>query len=489
MVTAAARPGIRTSVALPTVSLATRMLLTDLLALVFVVFGTQFIWLGTDASVANSGTVEHESLEYTVVSLVLVGSWLLALQLFDARAARVLGSGAREYRAIIDASLRLFGLVAIIAFLFKLDIARGYILLAFPVGVIVLVASRWVWRRWLAVQRRRGAYCTNVLLIGSPDTVSTVARELDRVPESGYRIVGACVDRTSAFDLLGRSEAPVFTGVHDVLERMREVGADTVVVTSTDALSADGVRRLSWGLEPGAEHLVVVPSLIDVGGPRIHTRPVAGLPLIHVETPQYEGRKLVAKQCFDFVVAGLLVTLLAPVFAVVALAVKASSPGPVFYNQERVGRNGELFRMRKFRTMSVGADTQVHELRTGQDAGNAVLFKMKSDPRVTPVGRGLRRFSLDELPQLLNVLRGEMSLVGPRPSLPSEAAVYEDHVHRRFLVKPGLTGLWQISGRSSLDWENSVRLDLYYVENWSLTGDIVILAKTARAVFDGRGAY
>jgi exopolysaccharide biosynthesis polyprenyl glycosylphosphotransferase len=235
---------------------------------------------------------------------------------------------------------------------------------------------------------------------------------------------------------------------------------------------------------------VVAPSLTDIGGPRIHTRPVAGLPLIHVETPRYEGTKLFAKRMFDIVASSIILLLSSPLLLGIAVAVRFTTPGPVLFTQERVGINGRPFQMLKFRTMVVDAEARLRELQEeDRSVGNQVLFKMKDDPRVTPVGRILRRFSLDELMQLVNVLNGSMSLVGPRPPLAREVKEYERKVHRRFLVKPGITGLWQVSGRSNLSWEDSVRLDLYYVENWSIVGDLVILWKTARAVLAREGAY
>jgi exopolysaccharide biosynthesis polyprenyl glycosylphosphotransferase len=271
---------------------------------------------------------------------------------------------------------------------------------------------------------------------------------------------------------------------------MSRVDADTLIITSSDELPNDRVRRISWGLQPGRQHLVVAPSIIDVGGPRIHTRPVAGLPLMHVETPRYEGAKLVAKRAFDLVVAGVLVVLLSPALIGIALAVRVDSRGTVLFKQERIGLNGRTFRMLKFRSMVPDAEARLATLRgEAHDKGNTVLFKMKDDPRITRVGRELRRYSLDEQPQLLNVLGGSMSLVGPRPSLERELTQYEEHTHRRFLVKPGITGLWQVSGRSNLTWEESVRLDLYYVENWSMTGDLTILWRTAKAVVGRDGAY
>ncbi len=234
----------------------------------------------------------------------------------------------------------------------------------------------------------------------------------------------------------------------------------------------------------------MAPSLTDVAGPRIHSRPVAGLPLLHVETPQYSGFRAAVKRVFDVVLSSLALVVLAVPMLVVAALVKTTSAGPVFFMQERVGYHGRAFRMFKFRSMRQDAEELLTQLDQQEKIDQAsVLFKMKDDPRVTRVGKFIRRYSIDELPQLINVLKGDMSLVGPRPSLAREVELYDPHVHRRFLVKPGITGLWQVSGRSDLSWEESVRLDLYYVENWSLTADIMILWKTTRAVFHASGAY
>jgi exopolysaccharide biosynthesis polyprenyl glycosylphosphotransferase len=470
--------------------LAGRVMFTDALVLVWVVFGTQIGWVRLDTSVMGfSGSRGDIEISYTLVSFVIVVAWMVALHLYDTRSVRVLGVGSQEYKAIADSALRLFGLVAIVAFLFKIDLARGYILIAFPLGVVVLMFSRWIWRQWLGMMRAQGDFSSRTLLVGSPESAAVIARELWRHKEAGYKVVGACVTRgASLLTHLPKTDVPVFAGVDDALETMRELGADTVIITSSDEMDPERVKRLSWGLTPGAEHLVVAPSLIDVGGPRIRTRPVAGLPLIHVETPKFEGRKLLAKRVFDLLVSSVLIVLLSPALIVVALAVKFTSSGPVLFKQERVGIKGKPFRMLKFRSMVVDAEARLAALQAKRDAGNTVMFKMKDDPRVTPIGRVLRRYSLDELPQLFNVLLGSMSLVGPRPPLPREVQEYDHHVNRRFLVKPGITGLWQVSGRSALNWEDTVRLDLYYVENWSLTGDLVILWRTARAVV-GEGAY
>ncbi|GAA1510681.1 exopolysaccharide biosynthesis polyprenyl glycosylphosphotransferase [Agromyces terreus] len=462
--------------------LAARVRVTDLLVLLWVVFGTQIAWVGLDTSARGfSGSRGDIAISYTVVSLVIVASWMLALELFDTRSPRVLGLGSQEYRAVADSAVRLFGLVAIVAFLFKIDVGRGYILIAFPLGVLVLIFSRWMWRQWLGVMRQRGEYSSRVLLVGSEASVTVIARELERMPQAGYRVAGACLPGHGEPYLPG-THIPVEYGMQHALAVMRDFGADTVIITSSDELGPERVRELSWGLIPGAEHLVVAPSLIDIGGPRIHTRPVAGLPLMHVETPKFEGRKLVAKRVFDLIVGFGLVVVLSPLFVVLAVLVKASSPGPVFYRQERVGLKGKPFTMLKFRSMSDGADAQLAGLLAANGTDTAPLFKVQDDPRVTRIGRVLRKYSLDELPQLFNVLHGTMSLVGPRPQRRAEVALYEGAAGRRLFVQPGMTGLWQVSGRSTLSWEQSVRLDLYYVENWSVTGDFVLLWRTFRAV-------
>ncbi|MDY7540920.1 sugar transferase [Cryobacterium sp. 5B3] len=470
---------------------AGRLVITDLLVLIWVVFGVQILWFGLDtADLAFRGSTAGLSLNYTAVSVILIASWMTMLGVYGSRGYRVLGTGPDEYKLIANSSLRLFGLLAIVAFLFHIDVARGYILIAFPMGTLVLFFSRWMWRQWLVVQRLRGRFTSRVILVGSQVSASGINRELSRQPGAGYLVVGVCVPSGFRGEFLPDTQIPVLGDVDSLEVALDTVCADTVVVTSSAELSPMRMRELSWSLEPGKHHLVVAPSLTDIGGPRIHTRPVAGLPLIHVETPRYEGLTLFAKRAFDVFGSGLLILVLTPLLVAICIAIGLSGSGPIFFRQERIGINGERFRMLKFRSMIVGAELKLEEMRGQQVSdGNSVLFKMKHDPRVTPVGHYLRRFSLDELPQLFNVLLGKMSLVGPRPPLEIEVEKYDTHVHRRFLVKPGITGLWQISGRSNLSWEDSVRLDLYYVENWSIMGDLIILWRTARAVLVRDGAY
>jgi exopolysaccharide biosynthesis polyprenyl glycosylphosphotransferase len=321
-----------------------------------------------------------------------------------------------------------------------------------------------------------------VLVVGDGPGRQSLIERLEAAAYSGLRVVGSCrpVDHGS-----GDSHAIV---AH-VRERALQVGADTVAIAHSAAMTPEAMRHLAWSLEGSGVDLLVAPALTDVAGPRINIRPVSGLPLLQIAEPRFSGVARVVKKGIDLIASSLFILLLAPVLATVAVLVKASSPGPVLFKQVRIGKNGKPFRMYKFRSMFTDAESRLDELRTENDHGTGgVLFKMHDDPRVTAIGRHLRRLSLDELPQFFNVLIGNMSLVGPRPPLPSEVAQYERDAYRRLLVTPGITGLWQVSGRSDLDWDESVRLDLYYVENWSVAIDVEILWKTGSAVLRGAGA-
>jgi exopolysaccharide biosynthesis polyprenyl glycosylphosphotransferase len=366
-------------------------------------------------------------------------------------------------------------------------VGRGYLLLALPSGLILLLFGRWAWRRWLAGKRRAGGYVHRALLLGNRAKSEHVAASIQREAAAELQVIGA-LTRQGSVERTLTTGIPVLGRFEDVLEAVDSTAADTVILTGADAIGPQVMRQLGWDLEARGVRLIVAPALTDIAGPRIHARPVAGLPLIHVDFPTFEGRRHLAKRAFDIVASGLGLVILSPVFLLLAILVRQDSPGPAFFRQERVGLNGKRFAMHKFRSMVPDAEAQLHTLLDQSD-GNGVLFKLRQDPRVTRVGAVLRRYSLDELPQLIDVLRGDMSLVGPRPPLAHEVELYDEWSHRRLLVKPGITGLWQVSGRSELSWEDSVRLDLYYVENWSLTGDVIVLFRTARSVVRAQGAY
>lgn len=475
---------------------ATRLLLTDFVVLALVISTIQLFWLGFDDTasfgfpVSRTGEFSGE-VSYGVVSVAILILWMVVLVSVGSVDSRVMGVGHTEYRKITDSGVGLFAAVATVMFLLKLDVARGYLLLVFALGVIGLLLGRMVWRKWLKNHRTRGDYSNQVVLVGSRSSIRHIADELAKQPWAGYNVVGAALAQNPRDSgVLAIGKVPVISDFDGVREAMDIIGADTAIITGADHLDPKRVRELSWELEKGEYSLVMAPSLTDVSGPRIHSRPVAGLPLMHVETPRYTGLRAAMKRTFDIVGSLLVILVLALPMALVAVMVKATSPGPVLFKQQRVGLDGKEFRMWKFRSMRENAEQLLAQLDAADRMNPGhVLFKMKDDPRVTNVGRFIRRYSIDELPQVFNVLMGSMSLVGPRPSLAKEVAQYEHHVHRRFLVKPGITGLWQVSGRSDLAWEEAVRLDLYYVENWSMTADLAILWRTVKVVMLGSGAY
>ncbi|MBJ8348672.1 sugar transferase [Antrihabitans sp. YC2-6] len=452
------------------------------------------------AQVVRFGGVDEGSLSwfgntevgYTAVSLAIAAIWIGCLSLFSTRSPRVIGVGPEEYRRITSATLRLFGLIAIVSLLFRVEFARGYLAIALPLGLLGLMLSRRAWRRNVLVRRANGDYMTSVLVVGGRDAARAMTTAFARDKSSGFRVVGVCTPSRRQGDAptfhVEGLEIPVIDDATSVADAARMTGADTVAVAATERLGAQRLRELLWELEPLGIDLVVNPGVVDVAGQRIEVRPVAEMPLVHVEKPQYDRAKSFSKTLFDFCFAFFAVLAVAPVLIAVAIAVKLTSHGPVFYKSERMGIDGKPFQMIKFRSMFVDADKHLTALME-MNEGAGLLFKMKDDPRVTAVGKVLRRFSIDELPQFFNVLRGEMSVVGPRPPLRREVEAYDGKVRRRLLVKPGVTGLWQVSGRSDLSWDESVRLDLSYVENWSMVQDLLIIKKTLSAVANSDGAY
>jgi exopolysaccharide biosynthesis polyprenyl glycosylphosphotransferase len=462
--------------------LALQLAATDVLVVVATVLVGHLALFGAARDVSSRGEYAA-SLPYPIISIALGVLWLAALAVVDSRDEDEIGTGTTEYRRIIRAGVATLVIMIVAGFFLGIDLSRIWAGVVVPIGTALLVAGRWAWRRRLMARRAAGLDSHRVVLLGSTETVVRTALDLARQPGHGYRVVGvALTDGPSEGTV---ADLRIVGGVDDVPTAMRTFQADTLMATSSDHLPAERIRDLAWHLDP-RQHLVVAPSISDVGGSRIHLRPVAGLPLIHVETPHQAGLGRVMKRAFDVVASGLALVLLAPVLAVIAVLVQRDSAGGVIYKQERIGRDGEPFSILKFRSMSADADARRAELTAGQGKG---LFKMADDPRITRVGRVLRRYSLDELPQLVNVLRGDMSLVGPRPALPSEVSEYDRRELRRLAVTPGLSGLWQVSGRSDLEWADGIRLDLYYVENWSMTQDLQILWRTARAVMTSSGAY
>lgn len=462
----------------------------DVAIIVVAVLGAQQIRFGFPSVIDPVGRFGTPGF---VVSAGLVLAWVVALRVVQSADRRVVGSGAEEYSRIVRASFAVFGLLAIVDLLFKWDVARGLLAIALPVGTLGLLSARWLFRWNLSRGRRNRRNLNQVLVVGSTTSAAPLIEHLDRNPGLGLEVVGLCVppghpERHREMVTIGGRALSVFGDCTDAREGVAQSGATAVAVTCAETLGHSAMRELSWDLEGMHVDLLVAPGVADVAGPRMLVRPVAGLPLLHIDKPRYEGANKFLKAAFDRIGAAIILCLLAPVLLACAVAVKCSSKGPIFYRAERIGLNNDPFEMWKFRTMVDGADQQKLTL-ADQNEGSGLLFKMREDPRVTPVGKVLRRFSLDELPQLINVLTGSMSLVGPRPPLRSEVEQYSSLVTRRMLVRPGMTGLWQVSGRSDLSWDESVRLDLSYVENWSIMQDAMILWRTLKAVLRSDGAY
>lgn len=466
-----------------------RLVGADVTVVLVTLLGTQLAWYGFDKPVHIQfpGAEEFLVLPFVVPVALLGLLWMFFLWVYRSRDIKILGAGTAEYKRVADATIRVFGIFAIVAFVLNFTLGQGYLLTGLPAGVALILLERWIMRRWLVARRRRDEYKTKVLLYGDDENSARVAQEIMRDKGVGLAIVGALTPQGVVGTELVPG-VPVRGDFADILAALVESSADALIMTGSDEIGAREMRELGWVLEDVNVTLIVSPALTDIAGPRIHSTPVAGLPLIHVDFPDTTGAKLWVKRVLDLAASGLALAVLSPLFLVLSILIRRDNPGPALFRQERIGLNGKPFKMLKFRSMVVGAEGMLVSLLDASD-GNEVMFKMRDDPRITKLGGFLRRYSLDELPQLINVFRGEMSLVGPRPPLPSEVAEYDHWAERRLLVKPGITGLWQVSGRSNLGWDDTVRLDLYYVENWSLTGDIAIILRTVAAVLRRDGAY
>ncbi|MEU5991859.1 sugar transferase [Spirillospora sp. NPDC047418] len=428
---------------------------------------------------------------YVALTVVLPVVWLPTLMLCRAYQPRYIGVGYEEFHRVIRAGFILTATVAILAYATKTEVARGYVVMALPLGTFLALLARYRLRKWLHKKRWNGQCMRRVVAVGHRTSVSDLIRLLRKKRYHGMDIAAVCLPPALAAgdDAVAEVEGvPVLGDFAQAASVAERIGADSVAVLACPEMDGVALRRLAWQIERDDIELVVAPALMDVTGPRISIRPVAGLPLLHVEHPELDGGRKVFKGLFDRTAALGGLVLLSPLMLIVAFLIKVTSAGPVMFRQVRVGRGGREFTVLKFRTMVADAESRKVELMAANE-NDGVLFKIREDPRITRVGRWLRRYSLDELPQLFNVARGEMSLVGPRPPLPEEVAQYGGDVYRRLVVKPGLTGLWQVSGRSDLSWEESVRLDLRYVDNWTLAMDLQIMWKTWSAVFRGSGAY
>ncbi|MGS0683821.1 sugar transferase [Nakamurella sp. GG22] len=466
------------------------LIITDSVIIVAVVLTSQALRFNDSTRVVLDG---FGSVSYWSISAVLSCLWLAAIGINGSWDRNILGAGPSEYGRIIRASFFLFGFVAIISYLTRAEIARSYLAIALPLGLFGLLGGRWVWRRLLIEYRSTGSHLRSVLVVGGTTSSASLAKRLRNAPAAGYRVAGLCLpggpqawsDQGDAVE----DGFPVVGDLTDVIGAIRRCRADMVAVAASEAFGSEEIRALAWQLEGSGVGLALVPALTDVAGPRIHIRPLAGLPLMHVEEPVFRGPRLIVKTTLDLVGSALALVVLSPVLLIAAIGIKLTDNGPVFFRQERVGLAGKRFRVWKFRSMVHGADKKFEEAKASANQQSGVFYKSANDSRITPIGRFLRRSSIDELPQLFNVISGQMSLVGPRPLVPGEGAEVGNFLERRMLVRPGITGLWQVSGRSDVTPEERIRLDFYYVENWSVAGDLLIMAQTIRTVLRRQGAY
>jgi exopolysaccharide biosynthesis polyprenyl glycosylphosphotransferase len=440
----------------------------------------------TQLDQATSGFKNSAGLFRATVYLLLPLAWLIVLWGNGAYDRRYLGIGADEFKRVSRAVLPMGAVVSFTAFALKANVSRLSVAVALLGAAFYIAILRYFARRTLYLLRRKGVAVHRMLLVGTLPEALEVYTAVTRNPTAGLVPVG--IHLTEGYTAARHAQTPVTVHAgREIVPLVREIGADTVAVCGSASNEPGELRRLAWQLEGTGVDLVVAPQLTDIAGPRVHIRPVEGLPLLYVEEPTLSGVAWLFKNLMDRVIAAFGLLLFSPLLAAVAVGIKMADHGPVFFRQRRVGREGKTFRVWKFRTMYVDAEERLAAL-VDQNEADGMLFKIKNDPRVTPVGRFLRASSLDELPQLINVLLGEMSLVGPRP-LPAEDGDFLGDVRRRLLVRPGITGLWQVSGRSDLSWDDAVRLDLYYVDNWSLTFDLTIMWRTVGVVLRSKGAY
>ncbi len=457
----------------------------DAIAILAAVVATYLWRFGEHLNTAVAGT----SLPYGIVALVIAALWWIVLGARESRGRGVVGNGLEEYRRVIIAGLYTFAGVAIAAYIMDAQISRQFFLVSLPLGTFLVLLGRWVGRRILHKRRAMGRGFTPTVVVGAPEEVRDAVRDLRRNVNAGFQPIAIALSHAEGSAAVLASQEMADLPVIE-LESLRHHIAENHVraVVVAPGLPREMVRHLAWELENSLVRLLFVPSLVDVAGPRLTVHQIQDLSFVSVDLPRFSGWDHALKRIFDLCFSTVALILLAPVLAVVAVLIKAEDGGPVLFRQGRIGARGQPFVVHKFRTMSIDAEARIAAM-IAAGGGRALLFKMQDDPRITSIGKVLRKYSLDELPQFWTVVRGSMSIVGPRPQVSREVAEYTDEAHRRLLIKPGITGLWQVSGRSSLSAEDSIRYDLRYVENWSLTGDLTIIMRTVRVVLHPSGAY
>lgn len=465
-----------------------RLLASDLLVLTAAVLLAHAVTLGFNPVVLGVWGV---AVPYIVLEVFIVGLWLCMLAVLRTRDSRVVMIGTDEYQRVFRAAGSTLAILCVLIVALDANPSRIYLGVVFVASTLGVLHARWMTRRWLSRQRAAGKFRSHLLLVGSVAAAQAMAERLEEDSGGGFRVSGiwspGANQATGTAEAAGH-EVPVLGVEYLLHDALRLAHADTVVVTDTEVLGYQGLNELGWALDGTKVRLLVAPHVLDVTGPRIRVGAVANVPVLHLGEPQYAGANGLGKAVFDRVFATVALTAALPILLVSALAIKLTSRGSVFYRQVRIGRDGEPFWVLKLRTMRRNADDELPGLIAAHQMSADELFKLTEDPRVTRVGRVLRRWSIDEIPQFVNVLRGDMSVVGPRPHVPTEVAMFNGRAGNRLRVRPGITGLWQVSGRSNLDSAQAVRLDLQYVENWTMFRDLQICWRTVLAVLRRDGA-
>ncbi|MGW2522446.1 exopolysaccharide biosynthesis polyprenyl glycosylphosphotransferase [Streptomyces sp. NPDC001617] len=432
----------------------------------------------------------HAAYGRWAVALVLPPTWIVAMLAHRSYDRSTLGLGTEEYRRVLRGAVALPALAAVVHWLFAHDsgLLHDMIMAAVPAAAIA-VPLRYTLRRRLHRRWARNRDRSATLLVGPSSGIVDMVSVLRRGGAQELQAAGVCLSDPENATEIRRLGLPVLGGVGGMNDVVRALGISTVVVLPAPEFDASVLRRMSWTAAVQGVDFLLAPVLTDVSAARLAVRTTNGVPLVRIHPPNLSRFSRLPKELLDRSLAALLLALLAVPLLLIALIVRLDSSGPALFRQQRVGRYGDHFTMLKFRTMRPDSEALRAELEHLNQNSDGLLFKVKEDPRITRFGSFLRRSSLDELPQLINVVMGQMSLVGPRPPLPQEVEEYTPDIKRRLLVKPGLTGLWQVSGRSDLPWDEAVRLDLGYVDNWSMSLDLSILVRTGSAVVRGTGAY
>ena len=465
--------------------------IVDALLLLAVSLITYLINYGSFQNVdnINSDGILRIDISPQFIGLGLYLSWLLALIIFKTRDVKIVGSDFSEYRRVFNASLTVLGVLAFLALFFKVDVSRVYVTEVILIGLFVLLVSRRLGRNWLRKQRRNKNFSRRVAIYGPQNEIALELEKYKANKESEFEPVLTIEDnKVLVLKYLDGSKVKEVNLEH-LPEALNQEGIEILQVVGTGPSSAQMHRKLYWALDGWDISFVVSPAITGVSSSKLTTRVIAGSPLMEITSTKFTGPQYVVKTTMDLSLGLLAFLISLPIILITALFVKLEDKGPAFFTQTRVGLNGKQFTIYKLRSMKVGAELEHAELQATKASVNSNMFKDPKDPRVTKIGRIIRKYSIDELPQFLNVLKGDMSLVGPRPPLLSEVEQWQQHEVRRLLVKPGITGPWQIGGRSLLTWEETVAIDLAYVENWTVLSDLSIITKTIVFVFTGKGAY